>query len=202
LNKAIEKKKGETMKSHMLLAVSLITALVATNDFASARYQKAQIKPTKVGYNFEVRNGNLIDAPIYYRYAQHPAIGPMPQWLMPADTPWNILDKKNGFNIQAGRLFIQLSAYSDGKNPTTLLFKSAIGPRFRGPRTCYVIAHIAHPEMKVLVPPQNISATARTTGQMISEHNLSLERNLTQDELNKHVIIPADKAAEYIAPHH
>lgn len=186
------------MKSHLILAVSLLAALSATTGFASAQYYHARTKPIKVDYNFEVRNGG--HAPIYYRYA---LINPLLSPAINPDTPWRVLDNKNGFNSTVdGTLILQLSAYSNGQNPITLLFESqkAMGPRSRGPRTCFITARVVHPEMKVVVTPQNISEYGRKTGQAMSEYRLPLDRNLTMEELNKYVIIPADKAAEYMAP--
>jgi hypothetical protein len=197
------KKKGERiMKSHLILAVSLLAALPATTGFASAQYYHARTKPIKVDYNFEVRNGG--HAPIYYRYAlQNVTIGPLLPPVINPDTPWRVLDNKNGFNSTVdGTLILQLSADKDGANPTMLIFRAqaSLGPRSRGPRTCFITARVVHPEMKIVVTPQNISEYGRKTGQAMSEHRLPLDRNLTMEELNKYVIIPADKAAEYMAP--
>lgn len=202
-----QKKKGERiMKSNLILAVSLLAALSATTGFASAQYYHARTKPIKVDYNFEVRNGG--HAPIYYRYAlQNVTIGPLLPPVINPDTPWTVLDNKNGFNSKVtGTLILQLSAYSNGQNPITLLFESraSLGPRSRGPRTCFITARVVHPEMKiaaVVVTPQNISEYGRKTGQAMSEHRLPLDRNLTLEEMNRYeVIVPADKVAGYIAP--
>jgi hypothetical protein len=189
------------MKSNMILAVSLLAVLSATTGFASAQYYHARTKPVQVDYNFEVRNGG--QTPIYYRYANHPAIGSLPSPIINPDAPWTVLDNKNGFHIDADTLFIQLSAHRDGTNPTTLLFRSmgSLGPRSRGPRTCFVTARVVHPEMKVVVTPQNVSEYGRKTGQTMSENRLPLDRNLTLEEMNKYeVIVPADKVAGYTAP--
>jgi hypothetical protein len=189
------------MKSRMILAVSLLTALSATVGLASAQYSRARVKPIKVDYNFEVRNGG--HAPIYYRYANHPAVGPLMPPLINPDTPWIALDNKKGFNFDADSLFIQFSANRDGTNPTTLFFRSkgSLGPRSRGPRTCFITARVVHPEMKVVVTPQNVSEYGRKTGQSMSEHRLPLDRNLTLEEMNRYeVIVPADKVAEYTTP--
>jgi len=191
------KKKGECiMKSNMIFAVSLLAALSATTGFASAQYYHARTKPVQVDYNFEVRNGG--QAPIYYRYVHTQAFP-----ASSAFTPWTLLNKKNGFNSNVtNALLIQLSAHSNGQDPMTLLFESreTKGPRSRGPRTCFVTARVVHPEMKVVVTPQNVSEYARKTGQSMSEQRLPLDRNLTMEELNKYVILPADKVARYTTP--
>jgi len=190
------------MKSRMILAVSLLTALSATVGLASAQYSRARVKPIKVDYNFEVRNGG--HAPIYYRYAEHPAMGSIPSPIIAPSTPWEVLDSKKGFNLKViGTLAMQLSADRSDENPTTLIFraKASIGPRSREPRTCFITARVVHPERKVVVTPQNVSEYGRKTGQSMSEHRLPLDRNLTLEEMNRYeVIVPADKVAEYIAP--
>ncbi|HML19050.1 MAG TPA: hypothetical protein PKD74_00565, partial [Candidatus Dependentiae bacterium] len=140
------------MKSNMILAVSLLAALSATTGFASAQYYHARTKPIQVDYNFEVRNGG--HAPIYYRYANHPAVGPLPSPIINPDTPWTQLNEKSGFNRKVtDTLAMQLSADRAGANPTILIFRSqaSLGPRSRGPRTCFVTARVIHPEMKVVV---------------------------------------------------
>jgi hypothetical protein len=169
-------------KYQVLVAASLLTAIPSATGFASARYYRTETKPAQVNYNFDVRNAG--HSPIYYRYGiardASEKIGL---------TAWTRLDDTAGFNARVdGLLFMELSAHSDGSNPTLLRFDTTkqIGPRSIGPRTCYIAARVVHPEYRVVVTPQN----PKTKGGSISTYGLPLGRNLAQQELETHVVVP------------
>lgn len=163
------------MKFHVLLSLSLLCSIpfIHTMD----RYNHARLKPIQVGYNFELRNSNLVAAPIYYQFKNDH--NTTTSWI-----PFTSKDKPLCIGVKT-QLIIALSAHKDGKNPTIITFCPCLstGPRSRGPRTCYIQAHIAHPSQKMVVGTQNVSAYGRMTGQIMTAHFLPLDSNLSMQEL-------------------
>lgn len=180
------------MKSRIIISVALLCYVATAN---CAQYYHARQTPMRVDYNFELRNSNLVNEPVYYRFTNDDS--PL--------TAWTLLkgkDKPLTINV-TDTLVIWLSAHQDGSNVTKITFAPKLiqGPRSRGPRTCYINAHVTHPSENVVVTVQNVSQSAKRQGQTMTAHRLSLDRNLTPQELARIVSKPAAEPEPAPATH-